>query len=1034
MNLPHFAVRRPVTTLMMLLGVMVIGFIAMLRLPLAFLPQVDVPFIGIVIPYPNSNPTQIEKEIAKPVEEALATLSGVKKMRSTSTADSAEFQLEFTWGHELDVVRMQVSEKMDQIRGSLPRGIGEILIFSFNTSDIPIFEARIAAEGVDLSANYDLIETRIINRIRRVAGVARVDVNGVAPREVYIDLILDRVKEHRVDIGALIQRLQGISQNLVIGQVNDGGLRYTARALGAFDSIESIRSLRINERGLRLADIAEISYEQPPIDIGRHLDGKYAVALMAFKESTANTVDVVRGISRVIHEDIDKDPLLEGVQLIMWQNQAEEITKGVSGLRDSGIIGGFLAVAVLYFFLRRFDSTIIVSACIPFSVLAACGVMYFMGKNLNILSLSGLMLGVGMLVDNAIVVLESIDRRHRVEPDPKRAAIVGGGDVAMAVVCSTLTNVIVFLPLIVGSSSEVSTWLGEIGLTISIALLCSLFSSLTLIPMMSAYVLRRRRTEETRSLEWMEERYARILGWTLRHRRWTLAIVVAGLVLGIVPFPLKLVETAPFAGMMNKRMFLGYEFNDFSYKSDSERTVATIEAVLNANRARFNLESIYSFFRENEAGTVLTLKGDPPGDREMKQLRKDIRATLPEIPGVRVFFDEEADQGGRNTHFEVKFFGQDSALLARLTEEAERRLTSVKGVEDIATQLRRGRNEIQVVIDREKALRLGLSAQDLSDVFAFTLGGMRLRRFNTGTKEVETWLELRPEDRQDLEDLKSLQLLGRDSTPILLGDIASFQIVRRAQEIQRENRKVRAGVSATYEGDTWVDAKKEIEGLMNAFDLPAGYSWSWDDRIIEQGQENQQMLVNVALALVLVYLVMASLFESVTQPLAILFSIPFAVPGAAWLLAATRTPFNLMAQIGLLILIGIVVNNGIVLLDHMNQLRAAGVPREEAILRAGRDRLRAILMTAGTTIVGLIPLAIGSSSVGPAYYFPLARTVMGGMLSSTILTLIVLPYINFSIENGVAWCRRVWLASSPRLLGAPEPAAMPVPAVHSKAP
>jgi len=1013
MNLPRLAVQRPVTTLMILVGVSIIGFIALLRLPLAFLPQVDVPFIGIVVPYPNSNPTQIEKEIAKPVEEALATLSGVKRMRSTSSADAAEFHLEFNWGFDLDIVRMQVSEKMDQIRGSLPRGIGEILISSFNTSDIPVVEARIAAEGVDLSANYDLIETRIINRIRRVPGVARVDVNGVAPRQVYIDLVLDKVKEHRVDIGVLIGRLQGMSQNLVLGQVKEGGLRYSARALGAFDSIDAIRGLRINDRGLRLSDIAEISYEQPPIPFGRHLDGKYAVALMVFKESTANTVDVVRGVTRVIHEDIDQDPLLQGVQLIQWQNQADEITKGVSGLRDSGIVGAFLAVIVLYFFLRRFDSTIIVSSCIPFSVLAACGVMYFMGKNLNILSLSGLMIGVGMLVDNAIVVLEAIDRKHRTEPDPKKAAMVGAREVMMAVVCSTLTNVIVFLPLVVGATTEVSTWLGEIGITISIALVCSLFSSLTLIPMMSGRLLRRRQTEPPRSLGWLEDRYAGLLGWTLRHRGWTLAIVIAGLAIGIVPFPLKLVDAAPFAGMINKRMFLGYEFADFSYKSDSERVVSTMEAFLDANRDRFMLESVYSFFGENEAGTVLTLNRDDLGDRKIKELRKEIRAALPVIPGVRVFFDEEADEGGRSTHFQVKFFGQDSALLAKLSEEAERRLATVAGVQDISNPLQMGRNEIQVVIDRDKALRQGLSAQDLSDVFSFTLGGMRLRRFNTGTKEVETWLELRPEDRQDLEDLRSLQLIGQGGRQILLGDVATFQVVRRAQEIQRENRKVRSGVRATYEGDTWADAKKEIEDLMNAFDLPAGYSWSWDDRIIEQGEENQQMMWNFILSLILVYLVMASLFESVTQPLAILFSIPFAVPGAAWLLAATRTPFNMMAQIGLLILIGIVVNNGIVLLDHMNQLRAAGVPREEAILRAGRDRLRAILMTAGTTIVGLMPLAMGGSSVGPAYYFPLARTVMGGMLSSTILTLIVLPYINFSIENGVAWCRRMWLASAP---------------------
>jgi HAE1 family hydrophobic/amphiphilic exporter-1 len=1017
-NLPRLAVERPVTTFMGLLSILVIGGIALARLPLAFLPAVDLPFIGILVPYPNSNPTQVEKEIAKPIEEALATLSGVKSLRSVSTADGAEFHLQFRWGYDLDIVRMQVGETVDRIRPTLPPGTGDLLIFSFNTSDIPVVQARIAAEGVDLSRNYDLLETRVLNRLRRVPGVARVDLNGVAPREIYIDLILDKVKEHRVDVGGLLQRLQGASSNLVLGQVNEKGMRYMARALGAFASVEAIGGLTIDPRGLRLSDIAEIRYEEPPIPFGRHLDGKYAVAFDVYKESTANTVDVVRAVNRVINEDINDDPLLRGIQLFVWQDQGDEITRGISGLQSSGLIGAFLALLVLYAFLRRLDSTLIVSFSIPFSIIATCGVLYFMGKSLNILSMAGLILGVGMLVDNAIVVLESIDRHHRDEPDTKRSALAGAKAVSLAVTSSTLTTVIVFLPLIVGANTELTTWLEEIGVAISISLLISLFSSLTLIPMMAAHLLRPRRSAAPRWLLWLEERYVRALGWTLRRKGWTAVIVLAGLLVGIAPFPLKLVDTAMFAGTVNRRLFLRYDFADFVYKSDAEKLVNQVEKFLDGKRGEYGIESIYSFYGENEAGTVLTLKAKDIGDREIRDLRQTIRKALPPVPGARVFFEDEADQGGTSTYFSVRFFGNDSGQLRGLAEEAERLLATVPGVEDVNTGLTKGRNEIQVVIDREKALRQGLSAQDLSDVFAFTLGGMRLRRFSAGDREVETWLELRMEDRQDLDDLKAVQMMSPGGRPVLLGDIATFQVVRRAQEINRENRKVRASVNATYEGKEWGKTRGEIEKVMNAMPLPAGVSWSWDDRILEQGEEGQQMLINVLLALVLVYLVMASLFESVTQPFAILFSIPFALPGATWLLAATRTPFNLMSQIGLLILIGIVVNNGIVLLDHLNQLRHAGIPREQAILQAGRDRLRAILMTALTTVVGLVPLAAGSSAVGGAYYFPLARTVMGGLISSTVLTLIVLPYINDRVESATGWLRRLWESSRP-----PRPAA-----------
>lgn len=1023
MSIPSLSVRRPVTMIMLLVSVMVIGGIGLSRLPLALLPEIDAPFIGIEIPYPNSNPWQVEREIVKPVEELLATLPHVKKLSSRATADSAGFQMEFDWGLDLDVVRMQVSEKMDQIRPSLPEGIGEILIFSFNTNDIPVIEARIATEGIDLSKNYDLLEARVLNRLRRVPGVARVDLNGVAPPEINVDLILDKVKEHNVDVGALAAKLQGASSNLVLGQVNEGGMRYSVRAVGAFESVDSIRNLVIDERGLRLSDIAEITYEEPVIEFGRHLDGDAAVALNVFKESTANTVEVVRAAMKVIREDIGSDPMLNGIKLFTWDDQADQIENGIQGLTSSGMVGGALAVLVLYFFLRRFASTLIVSLSIPFSIIAASGVMYFMGMSLNVLSMMGLMLGVGMLVDNAIVVLEAVDRRQRTEPDVRKAAIGGAGSVAVAVTASTATSLIVFLPLIVGGKTQLTVWLGEVGVAISLALLCSLFASLTMIPLMSAHFLRKRDPKPHRIMQALEERYVRILAWTLRHRVKTFFIIVAVAGLTVIPFAAKWVEAGMFTAAQNKRIRLAYEFHDFSYLSDSERAVTTVEKFLNDNREEFMVAGLYSYFEENEASTWITLTNPNMDDDEVKDLRKKIREKLPELPGVRVFFDEDPEEGGSTRRFAVKFFGQDSGVLQGLAEEAERRLDTLEGIEDLDTGVARGRQEIQVVIDRDKAARLGLTAADLSDIFSFSLGGMRLRRFNAGNKEVETWLALRDEDRENLEDLRNLRIRARAGQEVLLGDVASFQMIRKANTIQRENRKVRAAVRGSYEGEQWDERRKEIEGLMNAFELPPGYSWSWDDRILEQDSQNKEMGINYLLALLLVYLVMASLFESLTQPFSILFSIPFALPGTIWFLAATGTPLNLMSQIGLLILMGVVVNNGIVLLDHMNQLRKGGMGREESILQAGRDRLRAILMTASTTVIGLLPLALGGDMVGGLFYFPLARTVMGGLLSSTLLTLIVLPYIDLGVEGAARWFGRLWRGSGPR--PAAVPAAMP---------
>lgn len=1021
MSLPSLAVRRPITTIMALLCVVIVAGIALTRMPLAFLPEVDAPFIGVEVPYPNSNPWQVEKEIAKPIEETLATLSGIKKLSSTSTADSARIFMQFDWGQDIDIIRMQVSEKVDQIKPSLPTGIGQVRIFSFNTNDIPVVQARISAENVDLSQNYELIEARMLNRLRRVPGVARVELNGVAPREVSIDLILDKVKEHNVDLGGLITRMQGASSNMVLGQVSDQGMRYSVRALGNFDSVEAFRNLPINDRGLRLSDIADIRYEEPPIEYGRRLDGKDAVALEVSKESTANTVDVVRAVMKVINEDIASDPMLQGISVFTWDDQGEQITNAAKGLTQSGFVGGLMAIVILFFFLRRFQSTAIVALSIPFSVIAACGVLYFMGKTLNVLSMMGLMLGVGMLVDNAIVVLESIDRTQRTEKDPKEAARIGAGAVAMAVVASTMTSLIVFLPLIIGGTTELTVWLGEVGIAICLALVCSLVSSLTLIPLMSAHFLKRKEPKPIRAMLWLEDQYVRILAWTLAHKVKMFFVIIGIAVLTALPFATKLVKTGMFTAQKNERLRIQYEFKDFSYKSKSEEVVKQVESLLWSRKSDFEVAGLYSFFGDNEAATWITLARPGMSDDDVSELRKKIRKDLPEIAGVRVYFDEDSEEGGNTRRFSVRFFGQDSAVLQRLATEAERRLEAIDGIEDITSGSTAARQEIQVRIDRAKALKLGLSAQDLSDIFSFTLGGMRLRRFNAGDHEVETWMALRMEDRTNLDDLKKLQIRTTAGQDVLLGDIAAFELIRSSEAIRRENRKVRVAVRANYEGKEWDKIREQIAGQMDAFDLPPGYSWSWDDRILEQDSQGKEMGVNFLLALLLVYIVMASLFESLAQPFAILFSIPFAVTGVAWFLAITRTPFNMMAQIGLLILMGIVVNNGIVLLDHMNQLRKRGLTREEAVLQAGRDRLRAILMTASTTVIGLLPLAIGGSNVGGLFYFPLARTVMGGLISSTFLTLIVLPYIDTLVEMVADWFRKLWRKSAPTARVTPAP-------------
>lgn len=1024
MSLPRLAVSRPVTTAMVLLSLLVLGGISFPRIPLAFLPDVDFPGVFVTVRYPNASPRQIEREIVQPLEEALATIPGARRIRSTATADDAQLQLEFTWGETVDVARAKVFEAVEDARGELPDDVREIHVNTFSTTQIPIVEARISAPGMDLSANYDRLERRIADPIRRVPGVARVELNGVEPREVRINLRLDRLAAHRVDLSEITEQVSGMNRNVSLGRIREGGAVTPVRGFGALSEIEQIGGLPLNDRGLRVSDIAEVTYREPPIPYGRHLNDEAAIGLTVFKGAEANTVEVATAVGELIETGIAADPALAGINLFVWQDQAAQITSGLAGIRTEGFLGALLAVVVLFLFLRRVDTTSIVSLTIPMSIIATAIVLYFAGRSLNVLSMMGMMLGIGLLVDDAIVVLESIVREHGRGIPAKAAAVVGAHAVSGAVIASTVTTAVVFLPTVLGQKNEMSIWLGEIGLAISVTIFCSLFISLTLIPLVSSRLLARKPSVPPRWTERLGDFYQRVLRFTLRRRWVTAGIAAAFFASAILPFFLGL-STALFAGLNRNRIFLAYEFSDFHYKEDAERVVNAVERALAPLREPLAIESVYSYFGENEAQTVISLGEEHISDAEGKRNRDRVREALPTLPGVRIVFgDDDQDTGGDSMFFRVRFYGEDSERLAGILDEAELRLAGVEGVADIRSAEDNPRREVIVRPRLEEAARVGVTPQDLSEVFGFTLGGRPLRRFQTADREAEVLLTMSQKDISRVEDLRNFTLMSAGGIPAPLGDLADFEIVERSRAIHRVDRKAVATLRAAYEGEDWEEARGAIETALDAMALPTGYSWSFGDRIRQQDTNLQNMAVNYLLALLLIYLVMAAQFESLIHPLAILISIPYALWGAAWLLLLTNSPFNLMAQIGILILMGIVVKNGIVLIDHVNKLRRQGMERTEALLTGGRDRLRPILMTAGATMLALVPMGVGRTGLDGLYYFPLARTVIGGLAASTILTLVILPFFYTLLDDLAARARRVWRQSAPgRLPAQPAPAA-----------
>jgi len=1032
--LTRLSLRRPVTLAMAIATVLLLGAVSVIKLPLAFLPTMEMPFIGVYAPFPNGIPSQVEKDIVMPLEEVLATLGDVRRIRSFSDTDGAWVGVEFAWGRDVNVLRMEVKEKIDQIRGDLPDDVRQIMLMTFDTNDIPIIEGRIAAKGRDLSESWDLLDQKIIGPLQRIPGVGRVNVNGVLPTQASVFLDFDRILEHGVDVGRLFRELEAANVELTVGRVTDEGLRYDVRTVSGLDGVEGLRELPISETGLRLRDVADVVYGAPALSYGRYLNREPAIAFWIQKASGYNTVDVCRAIEAEL-DRINNDPSLQGINSFSFFNQADQITDGLRSLLQAGLLGSLLAVAILFLFLRRISMTLVVSIAIPLSITGSCVFLYLTGRSLNVLSMMGLMLATGMLVDNAVVVLESIHRWQRQGASKLKAAVRGTREVGRAIIASTLTTVIVFAPIVVSGEDELSVWLGDVGLTISATLVISLLISLTVIPLLSILMARGVAAGGPGGNGWLGRlrvRYLRTLGWTaLRHPLLTGLVLVpavlalTGVMMGVTKF--KPTGFDDGAGIRRESLYIDFDYTGPTDKDRSEECVLRAANYLETRREELGLRDIYSYYTADVGGVSLFFDRGVISEGFYRELRDDLRKNLPVQAGLEYKFgDEQGDGSGAET-FSVTVWGEETELLQEYAEEARRLLGSLDGVADLSCDNDDGRSEIQVHVDSEQAGRFGIAPAAVAQVLGLTYRGVYLPRLNTGDKEIDMVVSLEPGDRESIENLSLLTVGMNNDRPIQLGQVAEFRFGRSPERIRRNDRRTGVTLSGTYDGESMDFALDRIRELMNGIEMPLGYGWSFGDNIRRAREQQSEMGTNMLLALICVFFVMASLFESLLHPLIVMGCVPFASVGVFWLMMLTGTPFNMMAMIGMVILIGIVVNNGIVLVDHINNHRRAGLGLDEAIIEGCADRMRPILMTAATTILGLLPLAVMQGAhVGNAQYYPMARAIIGGLASSTLLTLIVLPTY-YRLANRYAASFRRALGSLLRRRPAPAPAAAPLP-------
>jgi hydrophobic/amphiphilic exporter-1 (mainly G- bacteria), HAE1 family len=1003
MSLPRFAVRKPVTTGMMVVTVIVLGLISTSLIPLDMFPSFERPVLQVTVPYPNASPSEVERRIVRPLEEELGTVRALESIRATASQDRGRVELEFKPGTDMDMAALEVRERVELVRGQLPSDVQRINLRRFSSDEQPVLRAAIAWDG-DPALLTELVERQIEPALLQVHGVAQVEFSGLEAREVSIELDQDRMRSQGITIAMISTALNRGNEDYSAGELELEGTRFDIRAEGQLRSVEEIENLPLNAVGVRLSDVAEVTYDFPERDFFFRMNGQNARQAEVYKESEANIVEVARAV-RVALEEVTERPGLEGLSFRIWQDQSEGIIEVLWLLAGAGALGGGLAVVVLFAFLRRLTPTLIVAAAIPVSLIFTVVILYLFGDSLNIITLSGLMLAVGMLIDNAVVVVENIFRHREMGSDPEEAAVDGANEVGLAILSGTVTTVIVFTPLFFLPPTQMGTQFRAFGTSISSTMLASLGVAFTLIPLLALWLLKGKMPRPGRVMSWMNNTYQRALDRILNYRYVTAGVAA-------------LVFTAGISLLMGlPRELMPEEDNRFIRMSVStprgisveERSqiFAEAEQTILDHAEGLEITNVNSFSRGTFSSIFMTLKPfSEGGEKSTAQITEEIQDLLPVIPGVEW---RQRRGFGRMSGVQVRLVGESTSELARLAEAVELHLSqSVDGINEIDNSLESGNEEVRVRVDRRAAERAGLTSQDVAQAVSGALRGSVATRFRSGEREVDVLLQLREEDRVSIAQLSNMAVGTADGTSVPLGTVADIQVVGGPTDIQRENRQTAVTVSAEVStGYNREDVIQDVQTAMAGFELPVGYSWDLGRGWAEEQEQFGDMMIAAILALILIYLVLAALFESMVLPLIIYFSIFFAVPGLGLIFLITGSSFSILSFLGILITVGIVVNNSIVMIDLVNQLRDRGMDRRQALLSGCTARLRPILMTSLTTVMGLIPMAFWATEGMGVMFAPIGQAVIGGLTTSTILTLLLTPTLYAWFDDMGLWLTAV---------------------------
>ena len=1023
MSIPRLAIERPITMFMLSAVVMLIGGLSLVRLPVDLMPDVSFPSITVRVSYGGVGPLEMEELVTRPIEQALSAVAGLERLESTSQEGSARVTLNLAWGTDLNEAADDIRNRLDRVRGRLPEEADAPVMFKFDASAAPIM-------GVGLEGDYDRVKLREIaehdlsQRLERVPGVAAVTVEGGLRRQIHVELSKEKIRALDLPVDRVVNLLRTENQNIPLGEIDEGDRTFLVRSQGQFENLNEIRDLVVMTRTgvpVYMRDIAEIKDATEDFRSFTRINGQPGVRLRVTKQSGTNTVEIADAV-RVEVAKINRE--MPSVTMTVLDDSSVFISRSIHAVQEHALVGGCLVMLIIFLFLRNLRATLIVFTSIPISVIGTFALLYFNGYTLNTMTFGGLALGIGMIVDASIVVLENTFRHMEHGKDRMTASIDASEEVWSAILASTLTHIAVFVPLLFLTGVS-SIMFKQLSVVVMFSLTMSLFVAVTIVPVLCSRLLKlppplaerrglsgRLYSASERFLDGMDERYRRIIHVALKHRPTVLGVGTACVVAAVMILPT-----------------IGFELMPQTDEGEVQVT-AEVPVGTRAERSEEVATRLEGLGKEyvTEAEDIITQAGGGGGfmgggsnrvnmtlrlvtkdkrTRSSEQIARDLNRQLPGIiPGVIITTRASGGNqqqnrlfGGGESRISLEIQGDDLQVSQRVAQGAKAVMDRIPEIRNARVGRDDGRPELAIQVDRPKAALLGLSVTGVANSIRTSVGGTQAAFFREAGNEYPIIVRLREEDRGRVEDISNILLSTSQGQVIEAKNLMTVHNQSGPTEIQRKNQERIVRVTAEPQ-TTLSSALAAVNARLSEVAVPPDFRVNFGAEAEEQARAFSQLQMMLILAVLLVYAVMASQYESLRDPFIIMFSVPLAAIGVVLALKLTNTTFSLQAYIGVIMLAGIVVSNAILLVDYTNILRRRDhVPLRQAVETAGRTRLRPILMTSLATMLGLVPMALGIGE-GAELQAPLARVVIGGLLASTLITLVFVPTVYTIFEEG----------------------------------